>query len=179
MAAKRRRTQNKGLPPGEKLKIDPSAEKWGWVYSQVTSPDMIRDVHLRATCRFNKQAPLCRNKFSEPAENSTKSKGKEKEVEDLVSEDPDGVIVISDDEDEKHTCSKKTCKWNPNCLNYLGQEAWEDEGGGLWYTAALGIHDDLDLSPSSFAQMPPVKPSSKPLSSEKTLASKDVMRIFL
>lgn len=38
----------------------------------------------------------------------------------------DDVIVISDD--EPPACSKKLCKGNPNCLNYLGQERWEDEG---------------------------------------------------
>lgn len=36
------------------------------------------------------------------------------------------IIVISDD--DAPSCSKKDCKTNPNCLNYLGQESWEDEG---------------------------------------------------
>ena len=41
-------------------------------------------------------------------------------------DEDDGVVVISDDEGP--TCDKKTCRSNPNCLNYLGQEQWEDEG---------------------------------------------------
>lgn len=40
--------------------------------------------------------------------------------------DDDDVIVISDDEAPK--CNAKTCKWNPYCLNHLGQEKWQDEG---------------------------------------------------
>ncbi|KDQ17979.1 hypothetical protein BOTBODRAFT_104384 [Botryobasidium botryosum FD-172 SS1] len=146
MATRRKRNTNKGLPPGEKLKLDPAAEKWGWVYSQVTSPDLIRDVHLRATCRFSKHVPLCRNKFSELADQSKKCKGKEREH--LPAEDPDGVIVISDDEDEKHACSKKACKFNPNCLNYLGQEAWEDEDAAqeaFLKAAKLGENPCLDM----------------------------------
>lgn len=36
------------------------------------------------------------------------------------------VIVVSDD--EAPPCNKKVCKNNPNCLNYLGQDQWEDGG---------------------------------------------------
>ena len=38
----------------------------------------------------------------------------------------DDVIVISDD--DAPPCTKKLCRANPNCLNYLGQEKWEEEG---------------------------------------------------
>ncbi|THH10686.1 hypothetical protein EW145_g1149 [Phellinidium pouzarii] len=41
-------------------------------------------------------------------------------------EDLSDVIVISDGEDEL-LCDKKRCKDNPFCLNYLGQDKWEDE----------------------------------------------------
>ncbi|TFY64882.1 hypothetical protein EVJ58_g2344 [Rhodofomes roseus] len=37
----------------------------------------------------------------------------------------DDIIVISDDEAPR--CTSKACKSNPYCLNYLGQEKWEDE----------------------------------------------------
>ncbi|KAG5647281.1 hypothetical protein DXG03_000817 [Asterophora parasitica] len=37
----------------------------------------------------------------------------------------DDIIIISDD--EGHPCAAKACKFSPNCLNYLGQENWEDE----------------------------------------------------
>jgi hypothetical protein len=37
------------------------------------------------------------------------------------------VIVLSDSDDEVQlVCSKAKCKNNPYCLNYLGQEKWED-----------------------------------------------------
>jgi ubiquitin carboxyl-terminal hydrolase 48 len=38
----------------------------------------------------------------------------------------DDIVVVSDDESVK--CTKKGCKVNPNCLNYLGQDMWEDKG---------------------------------------------------
>ena len=38
----------------------------------------------------------------------------------------DDVIVISDDEGPM--CTNKICKYNPYCLNYLGQDKWEDSG---------------------------------------------------
>lgn len=38
----------------------------------------------------------------------------------------DDVVIISDDEGT--SCNQKICKTNPNCLNYVGQEAWESEG---------------------------------------------------
>jgi ubiquitin carboxyl-terminal hydrolase 48 len=49
-------------------------------------------------------------------------------VEDALSgEEPaKDVVIISDD--ETPSCSKKYCSKNPNCLNYLAQDRWEDAG---------------------------------------------------
>lgn len=38
----------------------------------------------------------------------------------------DDIIVIS--EDDHPVCDSRTCKSNPNCVNYLGQDKWENEG---------------------------------------------------
>ena len=44
----------------------------------------------------------------------------------LGEEPTKDVVIISDD--ETPTCSKKHCSKNPNCLNYLAQDRWEDSG---------------------------------------------------
>lgn len=81
----------------------------------------------------NKQ-PFCSNKYAS-IEKKRKSPREDSDIpmSPTVSnyELDNDVIVISDD--EPPPCSKKLCKNNPNCLNYLGQDKWEDEGEwSLW-----------------------------------------------
>ena len=45
----------------------------------------------------------------------------------------DDIIVVSDE--ESSACDSKMCKNNPYCLNYLGQEKWENEGAWTRYTS--------------------------------------------
>ncbi|KAH9483698.1 Ubiquitin carboxyl-terminal hydrolase 48 [Psilocybe cubensis] len=134
MAPKRKRNASspqKGLPPGEKLKRDAipgasSSSPWGWVGSQVVEPEQITLDHRLSACNLSRRNnnAFCRNKYSqqddilpEPPSSSSITNTNGELVED--------IIVISDD--DTLSCSKKDCKTNPNCLNYLGQESWEDE----------------------------------------------------
>jgi ubiquitin carboxyl-terminal hydrolase 48 len=131
MVIKRKRhasPSSKGLVAGEQLKRNKLAGRdysaWGWVGTEVTDPSEITREHLLATCGFSKKnnQHCCPNIYVEDTGGRCRES---KPVADSAEREAD-VIVISDDEEPP--CSKKRCKSNPNCLNYLGQEKWEDEG---------------------------------------------------
>ncbi|KAF9052908.1 cysteine proteinase [Panaeolus papilionaceus] len=131
MSLKRKRQErNAGLAPGEKLKLQTAPQvssnaPWGWVATEVSEVDEITLQHRLSTCNLSSRnkKPRCRNIYSSATikiapRTAASSKAAHGEPED-------DVIVISDAEDE--TCSKTLCKLNPFCLNYLGQDKWEDE----------------------------------------------------
>lgn len=100
-----------------------SALPWSWVGTEITDVAVITLEHLLATCGLSERNcyPHCPNKYTffKNAEMKGSSSSAEGEPED-------DVIVISDD--DAPPCTKKLCRANPNCLNYLGQEKWEEEG---------------------------------------------------
>ena len=120
---------HKGLNAGERLNrnrlLVESDIRWNWIGTDVKhASDITQYYQLRAAGLIpSKTRPICANKFARKV-NDFKAREKK---EDNVGEDPDDVIVISDEEDVP-TCEKKRCKDNPFCLNYLGQDKWEDEG---------------------------------------------------
>jgi hypothetical protein len=131
MPPKRKRDASpsvKGLAAGESLKRTAhaiAASSWQWVATEVTDASAITAEHLSATCGLSKRNnhPFCRNKFAKlPARKESK-----KPRTPLNGEIEEDIIVISSDEDEDLNCTKKLCKNNPNCLNYLGQQKWENE----------------------------------------------------
>jgi hypothetical protein len=130
MAPKRKRRATppvKGLDPGERLdrqKLPGKGDSpWGWVGSEAFDVSDITREHLLAACSFADGIyPFCANNFN-PSE-SRESVAEEAVAKGEFEED---VIVVSDD-DESPPCIKKKCKNNPNCLNYLGQNDWEDAG---------------------------------------------------
>jgi len=69
--------------------------------------------------------PLCQNKFSVSRQESPvfDASPNATHVNGELSED---IIVVSDADEP--LCTKKACKRNPYCLNYLGQDMWDDEG---------------------------------------------------
>ena len=85
----------------------------------------ITQEHRQRACGFSPYVgfPFCRNKAEADASQSTAP------VVDVTpdQDDQDTIIVLSDS-DEEPECSKKACKHNPNCLNYLGWEKWHEEG---------------------------------------------------
>jgi hypothetical protein len=86
--------------------------RYDWLAS-IQSASEIGLEHVLALCGLGPlgNTPLCPNKLEE----GTHAKG--------------DVIDVSDSEDGTiHSCSKVKCKNNPYCLNYLGQEKWENEG---------------------------------------------------
>lgn len=131
---------SKGLQAGQVLRRD-VLNAWGWVGSEITDSSSITRDHLLATCGFSRRSnhPFCRNQHKSKSRSARSSNpASAQAVNDIIPED---VIVISDGEDEGHKCSKKACKSNPNCLNYLGREKWETEG-------AIGL-----LTPSKFVHI--------------------------
>lgn len=125
---------SKGLAPGEQLKRSThsgnNASPWAWVGTEVVTPSEITSEHLLVACGLSERNahPCCLNKYSSlpctlPATAQSPTQLKGSSVNGELDED---VIVISDDEPLQ--CVRKSCKTNPNCLNYLGQENWEDEG---------------------------------------------------
>lgn len=150
MAIKRKRGAEvapKGLAPGERLKrhkLDISDPEFGWVHSEIRDASKIRDEHLQAACGFHQRnafkKPVCKNKYATPTPVPARANGLKNESSkpDLLAKEQDvapgedEIIHISDDDDDvtyiAPQCSKRACKANPNCLNYLGQEKWLDEG---------------------------------------------------
>ncbi|KAI0646997.1 cysteine proteinase [Trametes meyenii] len=120
-----------GLSAGERLKRakltgNAAYSAWGWVGTEATDVSHITPQHRLATCGFSKGSAhtLCSNKYVKKQVASLPEQVKDdtglSEFEDLAND----VIVIS--EDEESTCSGKFCKHNPFCLNYLGQDKWEN-----------------------------------------------------
>jgi ubiquitin carboxyl-terminal hydrolase 48 len=166
MYPKRRRRQNQqheGLAPGERLKRQKHTSTsggdwdspWGWVGTNVTDASGITEEHLLATCGLSRKSRhlFCANKYRKhPAKTISP-------VEVVVSgEEPaKDVVIISDD--ETPTCSKRHCSKNPNCLNYLGQDSWEDAGQqylrslhGLALTVLRGLFESLFIFNRSWSR---------------------------
>ncbi|KAH9173623.1 cysteine proteinase [Lactarius sanguifluus] len=147
---RRQSQQNEGLAAGERLKRHKLTSDlgndwdspWGWVGTSITDASRITEEHLLATCGFSRRSrhPFCANKYQKCSAMSV----------DLVETDASGeeqiqdVIIISDD--GAPTCNKKNCSKNPNCLNYLAQDRWEDAEAGLKaYISAIDLGPDPDL----------------------------------
>jgi hypothetical protein len=122
----KRSLPSEGLAPGEKLKRNnlPGAE-WGWVGTEVSSPSDITQEHRLATCGLSKRnkPTFCVNKYASMLRQVLPTNGTPDAPKGSPLED---VIIISDDEGLQ--CTKKQCKSNPYCLNYLKQDQWEIEG---------------------------------------------------
>ncbi|KAG2041623.1 cysteine proteinase [Suillus americanus] len=116
----------KGLAAGEQLKRGklPGSDPWGWVGTEVTCSSQIISEHRLLSCGLSRRSnnPLCANKYAHKPEKQSSPAPKRELAGGELGDD---VIVVSDD--EPPPCSKKLCKNNPNCLNYLGQETWKDE----------------------------------------------------
>ncbi|KAJ7047010.1 hypothetical protein C8F04DRAFT_1062446 [Mycena alexandri] len=129
MPPKRKRDASQGLAPGETLKRTAHAvhsSSWGWVGSEATNTSSITAEHLSAACGLSSRNThaVCRNKFAKLPPRKEKSKSPKHITNGEIQED---IIVISSDDEEDVNCTKRGCKNNPNCLNYLGQKKWEDE----------------------------------------------------
>jgi len=144
MPLKRKRNASlppKGLLPGERLKrpvihaASASTTPWGWVGTEVTDPAKITLEHRLAACNLSRRNKntICANKYSSVPETTRIPIPSEPvTVNGEIEED---IIVISDDDEAPNFCSKKTCRTNPNCLNNVGQDAWEDGtySSSLWH----------------------------------------------
>ncbi|KAF5330471.1 hypothetical protein D9619_005916 [Psilocybe cf. subviscida] len=132
MPPKRKRTAalpTKGLLPGEQLKRNAlsGSSSWAWVGTEVYDVKHITPRHRLLACHLDSQSPCHTNKYApqqEPKHERTPECTKLAPL-NANGELEDDIIIISDD--ELPTCSKKDCKNNPLCLNYLGQDIWEDE----------------------------------------------------
>ncbi len=122
-----------GLSVGERLKRakltgNAAYSAWGWVGTEVADASGITGDHQLATCGFSGSSThtLCRNKYAEKRQTPSGDIPSGSSGPADLDEAADDVIVISDDEGP--TCSVKACKNNPFCVNYLGQDKWEDVG---------------------------------------------------
>ncbi|KAH9998092.1 cysteine proteinase [Russula compacta] len=150
MYTKRKRRQNQqheGLASGERIKRHKLTSDlggdwdspWGWVGTSVKDASGITQEHLLATCGFSRQShhSFCANKYRKRPAKTVDN------AEAVVSgEGPEkDVVIISDN--ESPICSKKYCSKNPNCLNYLAQDRWEDAEAALKaYLSATDLGPD-------------------------------------
>ena len=138
MPSKRpRRTEanGPGLAAGERLKRTKLAGSehlaWSWVGTEVIDPSYITEEHRLITCGFSDLNPytFCANRYIAESRDVGVRKVNETPSKPVEGELEDDIIVVSDEERASPACSSKLCRANPNCLNYLGQEKWENEGG--------------------------------------------------
>ncbi|KAF9246150.1 hypothetical protein BU15DRAFT_39647 [Melanogaster broomeanus] len=135
MPPKRKRRASpapKGLAAGEQLKraklAGSESSAWGWVDTEVSDSAQITLEHRLMTCRLSRRnnKPFCGNKYaSKPDKPNPAPSTEESKANVANGELVNDIIVVSDD--EPPPCNKKVCKNNPNCLNFLGQEKWENE----------------------------------------------------
>jgi len=156
MAPKRKRRASpvpKGLPAGQLLKrtrlSGDASSAWTWVGTEVSEPSKITLEHRLMTCHLSKRnmKPFCPNRSTPPVKppNGAHAHTIEKSTTMSTAEDdPDDVVVVSDN--ESSNCTKKNCRNNPNCLNHLGQDTWEDEEKSKkLYIQALELGENPDV----------------------------------
>lgn len=146
MSVKRKRAAaqaSQGLAAGERLKrhklASASDPSWGWVGTEVKDASNISEEHLLATCGFarNNAAAFCPNKYSKRSQKQVEPGPSAPPPQETVADGElaDDVIVISSDTEETHNCSKKACRKRQNCVNYIGQEKWENKGASSSHNA--------------------------------------------
>ncbi|KAH7102370.1 cysteine proteinase [Auriculariales sp. MPI-PUGE-AT-0066] len=101
-------------------------EHWGWAGTLAKKVHEITPEFRLQACglSLSNRKPLCANIYADgpitaqdsDAEDAGVTRAKKRRRLNHGSSGP-----------ELYECSKKSCKANPNCLNYLGQEQWEDE----------------------------------------------------
>ncbi|EJU05183.1 hypothetical protein DACRYDRAFT_103677 [Dacryopinax primogenitus] len=105
--------------------------RWSWVKLDGKVAEQITPKHMIWACGFSEESglPVCPNIWSKDVkEGDEKGKGRAVDTgayDASVSGKSQKAEVI--DLTLPTLCSKKKCRDNPNCLNYLGQDAWEDE----------------------------------------------------
>lgn len=118
MPPKRKRVDT-GLAAGEHLKRNKLAGadylNWDWVGTEVTDVTGITHAHRLAAYGFASSNRRCPNKYAKP----------EREKSQSPREGSDGELIVVED-GPLRVCDRQTCKKNPGCLNYLGQERWEN-----------------------------------------------------
>lgn len=167
MPPKRRRRASplpQGLAAGEQLRRNKlpgnDTSELAWVGTQVLEVSEIALEHRLTACGLsrNNRHPRCANKYASIGPNTVSTLKAEQTASGELQDD---VIVISDDDEPQ--CSKKLCKNNPYCLNYLGQDQWEDEGASVHFARDR----EANLQPFSLSQTTLEKLSSKPSNSAK------------
>jgi len=144
-----------GRPSTKRLKTDitswttPPTPRYPWL-TLIQSESDVGIEHVLALCGLGPLArtSLCPNKFQhhqpqqpqpQRAWAGADSKGDGDDVLEASSSGDNDDNDDANDDDEgdhqdettitiTHNCSKVNCKNNPYCLNYLGQERWENEG---------------------------------------------------
>jgi hypothetical protein len=113
--------------PGEGLKrAKPSTNEslqWSWVGTEISDASDITHEHRLIACGLSSRLPypFCLNKWSQKL-----SARKERIINTSVAQQEDNKILVVSDS-ERCPCDPKLCRANPNCLNYMGQELWEEE----------------------------------------------------
>lgn len=105
----------------KRVQVPQRALEWGWVGTVARdAAEITPDLRLR-TCGLaaaNKW-PICPNSFADDAPDDGDERAKKRPRLDASGDEQ---------REPEHECSKKVCKANPNCLNWLGQDEWEDGG---------------------------------------------------
>ncbi|KAL0058942.1 hypothetical protein AAF712_014345 [Marasmius tenuissimus] len=152
MAPKRKRRASplsKGLPAGEILRRERLAgnatSPWSWVGTEVNDASRITHEHMLTVYGLSSRTPRCPNQYA-PGKIATPVCEDHPLAEGELEED---IIIVSDDDDK--SCNKKDCRSNPFCLNYLGQDKWNDEGKAriMWDKTA-----DLGPNPTKLSRNP-------------------------
>ena len=128
-------------PSTKRLKTDITSwttPRYPWLAS-IQSASEVNIEHILALCGLGplSKIPLCPNKFQKRvrARADADSTGDDDVVElsdgdgdGDGDEDEDETITTTHNNNNNDSCSKVKCRNNPYCLNYLGQERWENQG---------------------------------------------------
>ncbi|TFK76330.1 cysteine proteinase [Pluteus cervinus] len=152
MPVKRRRrvSPQPGSAQSSSSKSTPSNAPWGWVGTEVQDAGDITHEHALRTCGLSRanNHPFCTNKHvarGPPAQSQPLGFPNNNEVAQ------DEIIDISDDE---QLCTKAGCKSNPYCLNYSGQEKWDDEGKCKKLFSKLSVEENIPEDDSRNLDLP-------------------------
>jgi ubiquitin carboxyl-terminal hydrolase 48 len=104
------------------------SSRWGWVSSEVLDVDNITLEHRMVAANLSTRNgnPLCQNKYAIGSQEIPVPEAIAPSAPSVNGELSEDIIVVSDADEP--LCAKRACKTNPFCLNYLGQEMWENEG---------------------------------------------------
>lgn len=133
---------------------------WNWVFSEVSDPVNITKEHILSAYGFAPRnassRPICPNKLTQTTRAANHLEDSvtavdTSQITHAFSAESD-ALEVQVAEDKIHVpnslalCSRNVCLANPNCVNHLGQDLFQDEG---WCIALIPTPRRFEPAPPS------------------------------